>query len=166
MSKERKQRRDEDRKGVRLGTREQHHEFILDNWDHLAAIAWEGFKEDGRGFLTIEVDKVQSDPGLGERFPAFLIYIAANMLREKGLPFPHGDVEAMVEKYDPETQIVVFFFWRSGTKERQSAYRMGSQPAPRDTPTRAGERRRRADRGYGSVWRAHAGRGEDSIARD
>jgi len=54
-------------------------------------------------------------------------------LAENGMLFPDGDLERLVEKYEPGTEVVVFFHWREETCERQSVYRIVSSPAPKDT---------------------------------
>lgn len=135
MSRFNRERRQHHKGGEagRLTTREEHHEFIIDNWDHLATLAWYGFQQAGRGFLNIDVGLVQSDPPLGERFPPFCAYIPASLLREKGVKFPNGDVESLIEKYDPESQIVAFFHWKFGKVEQQHGYRVASVPPPRET---------------------------------
>jgi hypothetical protein len=59
----------------------------------------------------------------------------ARTLRERGIDFPNPDVKALVEKYDPEDSIVVFFYWQDCRGERQNGYRIAipSFPRPKDT---------------------------------
>jgi hypothetical protein len=117
----------------RLATPAEHRQFLADNWEHLAAQAWAAFREQGRGFLNIDVGKVQGEPALGEKFPPFCGYVPAGLLREHAIKFPNPDVEALVGKYDPEAQIVAFFYWNESGRERHSAYRLAMAPPPRDT---------------------------------
>jgi hypothetical protein len=119
--------------GRRLVTPEEHRQFLADNWEHLAAAAWASFRESGRGFLNIGVGKVQGEPALGEKFPPFCAYVPAGVLREQAVKFPNPSVEAMVRDYDPEVQVVAFFYWLESGRERHSAYRVMMHPPPRDT---------------------------------
>jgi hypothetical protein len=41
-----------------------HLEFIMDGWPIIAAVAWQGYRESGRGMVTLDEDRcVQYSPG-------------------------------------------------------------------------------------------------------
>jgi hypothetical protein len=138
MSRERKRNRDH--RFFPLSTREQHQEFILENWDHLATAAWHGFQQMGRGYLDVFVDnaiKAAKDPDLN-RIENLAMYFPLAALETHEANDPKiqevtADLRALILKYDPETEIVIHFFWGAGQGERHSAYRLRSLPSPKDT---------------------------------
>jgi hypothetical protein len=131
MSRHRRERKRD--RGGRLNTPDKHKLFILDNWYHLAAIAWRGYQEDGRGFVDVPVDNVQGIIQPGKTIEGGLCaYFAVWAIEQLGF-WPNDDVESLVEKYDPEREVVLFFHWTDGNIERQSEYRITSSPLPKDT---------------------------------
>jgi hypothetical protein len=136
MSRQRRERRRQNQRegNQRLTAPEQHKEFIAQNWDHLAAAAWRGYQEVGRGFLDINVDKVQGDPP-NDRFPPFCTYAADKHMKEQGLAYPTNELQRLVQIYDPEQSVVFLFHWEKadGPGERFSTYRVMAQPFPKDT---------------------------------
>jgi hypothetical protein len=131
MSRHRRERR---RKGPPpLRTPEQHRQFIADNWDHLAAVAWWGYQQEGRGFINVNVTAVPDGLAPGERVGPCVLYVSAKRLAGQSMAFPNPAVHRLVEQYDPEREVLTFFHWEEGAGERHDGYRMASLPAPKDT---------------------------------
>jgi hypothetical protein len=75
--------------------RTRHKQFISDQYPTLAAFAWEGFQERGRGTILVR----QGDTGAGCQ----IRYLSLDEI-EPGTP---SSPEPKIRKYTPETQIVV-----------------------------------------------------------
>jgi hypothetical protein len=127
-----RRRRERDRGGKRLTTTAEQQQFIHDSWNRLAAMAWRGYQRDGRGFIAVMVDELQGEPdGWGRS----VFYTGERVVAERGLSYPDPGLEPVVREYDPETSIVVHFWWRTGTGGAYGrTYRMvGTEILPKDS---------------------------------
>ena len=118
--------------GKRLTTAEEHKQFIADNWDHLAGMAWRGYQEYGRGFIDIIVDKVQGEPN--GKLETFCAFASERLLAKDNLSIPEPELKRLVQQYDPEAFVVLLFHWmEDSSRERRRIYRVASDPSPCDT---------------------------------
>lgn len=114
-----------------------HKQFMLENWDELAAAAWAGYKEQGRGFLFILRANVNVFPGAmemagfeGGLLPGVtrVLYVSRRFLKQAGLTlddFP-PEAEQYVRQYRPEVEIVLLIERSDG----ESIYRYAVNNAP------------------------------------
>lgn len=114
---------------------DSHVEFIHLNWDQLAAGAWEGFLEAGRGAMVIDLaaSPAQSPGGYWEENLTTGSYIP-DQNPDSGTPteWPTPDVSQLVKAYNPEQEVVVVIL---GEDDQMSVYRAGLKDHP--TPPEA-----------------------------
>jgi hypothetical protein len=109
----------------------QSEQFIADNWEGLAALAWRGYQRKGRGFIVI--DTPQAPDGPQERLVSEVMYMPESFLREQKFDHPNPRLGRMVEQYDPEHFIVALFLWRAHPEEQDCVFCVSSDPLPKDT---------------------------------
>ncbi len=109
---------------------DNHVEFIHLNWDQLAAGAWEGFLEVGRGAMVIDLaaPHEHAHGGYWEENLTTGSYIP-DQNPESGTPtdWPTADVSQLVRAYDPEQEVVVVIL---GEDDQMSVYRAGLKDHP------------------------------------
>lgn len=108
-------------------SRESHLEFIRINWPVAAAIAWQQYRQQGRGCIVIDVTQAKEPPPgeshlFGETPGRYVPYKVVRASDD-------ADVQRMVKSYNPR-QEVVFVFLR--TDGGVSSYRLHihGQPSP------------------------------------
>lgn len=79
--------------------------IITGNWTRLAALAWQGYSEEGRGFVALE-------PAGGEIKALYLAEGSPQFEQING-QFSSGDLTESVSTYDPR-EGAVFVFIRPG----------------------------------------------------
>ena len=89
--------------------RERHISFIQANWEQLAAEAYKGYKDNGRGMLVVDdSDFVKKPRGRMTKFK--MTYVAEGSAELKGIGGWPGKKEAgWVKDYEPETTLLIGF---------------------------------------------------------
>jgi hypothetical protein len=106
-------------------SRQSHVEFIRVNLELLLAIAWHGYKSEGRGAIIIDVNKSkESQIGISpyqkwlnsESYGCYLSQTTAeHIANESGYPNPFQKEEKrQIREYKPENQFVVCFIRTDG----------------------------------------------------
>ena len=106
-------------------SRESHLEFIRINWPVAAAVAWQQYRQQGRGCIVFDVSQAQEPPSgesylFGETPGRYLSYKAIRASSD-------DDVMRMVQKYNPRTEVVFVFLRTDGGV---SSYRLHIQGQP------------------------------------
>lgn len=79
-----------------------HTQYIVENWEQLAPLAWRGYLEQGRGCIVIEAADKSREGYL------MVYYLSEQTLREREVWDLHPVSEPILE-YDPNEEIVVLF---------------------------------------------------------
>ena len=95
-------------------------EWINENWEPIAGLAWAGYLEGGRGAMLIDFEELEGDE-------MNVMYFSENDIQSTFEGWPDPQLAELVEKYDPETEIVVIF---RHPEEETSYYRLGSPNVP------------------------------------
>lgn len=107
-------------------SRESHAEFIALNWELGAALAWKGYREEGRGAVVVFSDKAKSE---WERMPWGTLWdfsvtpaawISDQAMQEARQSWP-PDEARMIREYDPNIEVVTIILRDDGGV---SSYRM------------------------------------------
>ena len=109
-----------------MKTRDSQIEFIRINGPRIAACAWNGYKEKGRGMICVLSDL--ENEMLGQVPFDFMPEIDASKLVERW----YGSKEArMVSSYDQEKEVVVCFI-RKGAEDGTQVdwYKIQTRPSP------------------------------------
>ena len=90
-----------------------HKEFIIANWEPAAAIAWQGYQQEGRGAIMVVSEWGQvRDPWRAGETPG--AYVSGRKVKEWAVDWPIEDVERMVKAYDPQREVVFVFLRLDG----------------------------------------------------
>jgi hypothetical protein len=121
-------------------SREAIEEWIGDSWDELAAFAWDGYQEQGRGVCVI-LDKPCDGKActgrcIGERNGKGL-----QLYREQ-LPSMMRDIEEGMKRYDPEREILVLYFGRERDNQLRASFHPVGAGEGLPTPPEACQQRR------------------------
>lgn len=90
--------------------------FIRERYDQLAAMAWKGYRDAGRGFLLITVGATDAFPQTkdildmkGNPFAGTTraVYVPLKALKACGADYPDENLEEMLDRYDAEREIVL-----------------------------------------------------------
>jgi hypothetical protein len=113
---------------------DSHVEFIHLNWDQLAAGAWEGYLEMGRGAMVIDLGAPSPSDSAGyweEHLTAGSYIPDQNPASGTPTDWPSGDISQLVRTYDPEREVVVVIL---GEDDQMSVYRaeLKDHPSPPD----------------------------------
>lgn len=95
------------------------HQFIVDQWDRLAAAAYEGFRRFGVGAVVLEEDAGRASK-VEHPFAVYNVWYATSFsawMRRRLKDDQAGWTEAQFETYDPR-EAGVFMFLREGEAAR------------------------------------------------
>lgn len=109
-------------------------EFLEATWSQLAALAWQGYKENGRGAVVVIQDKITVNPVARDNagFSLNLIrgdvwYITEATAPDNELPPASVDV---IKGYDPHNSIVVLFVTKNLDFDIHYIEQPKGEPAP------------------------------------
>jgi hypothetical protein len=118
-----------------LGTAEIQREFIDANWDQLAAMAWHGYQQKGRGFIGLDLNifyqQAPHSAALGAHTSGrrFFEFISTERFLD-GSP----ELTKAIAEYDPERSVIFCFRWQPGDgRERNHVHETTREPFPKDT---------------------------------
>jgi hypothetical protein len=109
-------------------TPERQKEYLYEKWSQLAALAWDGYQNNGRGAVVMSADTtdiVADKTYFSFANESMLIEVLRN---EPAL----ADLQRMLQNYDPEKQIVVLV---QRTDRGFSMYTLGGYPSPPEAYT-------------------------------
>lgn len=99
-------------------------QLIANNIDLIAAKSWAGYQKEGRGVLLIDSGSL----GNLDSAPAPLTYLSKNNMGEHKADLPWENLSVGIEKYNPNTEIIVVVKWRG----KVGVYRLKPPVAPPD----------------------------------
>lgn len=80
-------------------------EFVSDQWNTIAALAWKAFTEEGRGAVLLLVKKTHTEIHYVNAATPWTDQAMKNALDELG--FDRGEAYQHITQYDPEKEVVV-----------------------------------------------------------
>ena len=109
-----------------MKTRDAQIEFMRMNGVRVAACAWNGFQEKGRGAVCV-LSELENEVQRTVPFDFMPQEDAPKLLK----PWVGSREWKMVQSYDAEVEIVVFFLWKGeADKTMIDSYKIRTSPAP------------------------------------
>ena len=96
-------------------------QLIANNIELISATSWAGYQQEGRGLILIDGGSVESAAPGGP-----LMYVSDKHMRAQEDGWPSEEMAGVVEKYNPEQEIIVVIKWRGEV----GIYRLKSPIAP------------------------------------
>ncbi len=81
-------------------------QLIANNIELIAAKSWEGHQQEGRGVVLIDGGTLEA------MSPNPLTYLSEKYIQETGSGWPSENITGLLEKYNPESEIIVVIKWR------------------------------------------------------
>ncbi len=102
-------------------------QWMAEHWNLVGALAWEGYRDAGRGTLVIHWSKNSSDPDL-----EFLISYQAKQTAAENAMYATREWEHLVEEYDPREELLVVFERVHGNFSKVQRVRGAEELPPRE----------------------------------
>jgi hypothetical protein len=97
-------------------------QLIANNIELISARCWQGYQDEGRGVILIDGSMLD-----GAEVPADpMTYLSEKKVTETGEGWPSENVAYVVEKYVPESEVIVVVKWRGHV----GVYRLKSPTPP------------------------------------
>lgn len=116
-----------------IDSREGHLKLIFIHWNLFAFMAWDGYRQHGRGGLVLDLGDATSGQLLGPEVRHRMSYLGERSDAFKNWPSEEASKE--VHLYEPESEILVFVYGRNHNIDGEfNFYRLahGTSPAPPD----------------------------------
>jgi hypothetical protein len=109
-----------------MKTHDEQIEFIRLNGRRIAACAWRGYQDKGRGLVCVTSDLH------GALMPQISFDFLPEIETSKVIDPWYGTKESrMVSSYDPRTEVVIAFFHRAADERTDiDSYKIKTRPAP------------------------------------
>lgn len=81
-------------------------QLIANNVELIAAKCWEGYQQAGRGVILIDGGTMEA------MSPNPMVYLSGQQVREAEEGWPSENIAKVIEKYIPESEMIVVVKWR------------------------------------------------------
>ena len=83
-------------------------QLIANNLELISATSWQGYQQQGRGVVLIDGETVDQLELTGPP----LVYVSGQQSQQKNEDWPVEQIAGLLEKYDPDTEVIVVVKWR------------------------------------------------------